>query len=1082
MDPAVFARDVALGAQDRAAAARFQNVERALDLFAGVFAGGLDAPAREDLIGIVAVMVMMMVVMVMMLMLVFIVIVMVMALALGIVALFTVVVVMVMMFVLVFVVIIVMMVVMMLVLLFVVVIVVLMMVMMLVLVFIVIIFVMVMALALGIVALFAVVVMMVMMVAFAVGIVAFFVIVEGHRSQELLLEAHAFAHRGQDLLAGQVIPRRGDDGRLRIMLAQQGHTGLHLLLGRLLGAGEHDGAGAFDLIVVELAEVLDVHAGLEDVGDGHAAAQHHFGHLFGDAVHRADDVGELAHAGGLDKDAVGRILLQDVLQSLSEIAYQRAADAALAHLGDLDAGFLQKAAVDADLAEFIFNQNHLFSGKAVGKQFFDQCCFTGSQEAADDINRSTHSKSPLLIILAIMHSLLYNVFEKSKGFSHKLYVSEGVRPMFCPLKRAFAKRITTVFMIIALLCMPLAGCSSGGESAPDASAAEPQTASVPESQPAESSVSPAESTPLPDESSEEDLPLPEPGIRQGAGEALKHLPSLREDSPACVLTDQRGSLYQIGYTTAFYWRNPYFDLYFKVPDTVSVSDDNVGKRLHQALELPETMVVESVMWTAEQETVMILYTDQVGSPLSILAFKEYMLRMNGSPEDRVEGASPDVSFTTIAGKSMFRYAPSGTDDVYYAYEKNGLLLTVQLIGVGAVEGAEDAWMYSFRDAAAYVKASGYEEGLYTDDTYESLYLDLRFTLPLWTTWDFNGYEPTGPEYSCEIAVASLDNTLYASLETQVVNTELSAKETLELLAGNFMISYPDTKYSLEHEEASFGGQTWEMCELLLKDENNNKWIRQYYLQLKDSRMILLNVTAPEGSKDAIESLLAAFSPLGVTETLYDNRPYTPGSTLYAETEPEDEPGDSADSSQQADSETDPAAQAPEPEVLGYVHEQMGLYYEGASFPEELLREAFGAGIRSSGGDPENTPTVPDFEFLWYEDQDPALFDQEFLVIWSEELPASSRQAEQYLLLLKNRLDSLFAPGTYIYEDYYSTAFIGGNLYVSMLAARLYDDDYAKLKAYFRVQGDRAFCILGQAKSEHLLDLQLLIDRLPGSPE
>ena len=72
-----------------------------------------------------------------------------------------------------------------------------------------------------------------------------------------------------------------------------------------------------------------------------------------------------------DDDAVGVVLLHHLLQGGAEIAHQRAADAAGVQLVDLDAAFLQKAAVNADLAELVLDQHHLLTGKGLFDELFD---------------------------------------------------------------------------------------------------------------------------------------------------------------------------------------------------------------------------------------------------------------------------------------------------------------------------------------------------------------------------------------------------------------------------------------------------------------------------------------------------------------------------------------------------------------------------------------------------------------------------------------------------------------------------------------------------------------------------------------
>ena len=200
-------------------------------------------------------------------------------------------------------------------------------------------------------------------------------------------------HGGEDDVAGQLIPRSGDDGGVGVVLLQQGDDLVQLVLGHVLGAGEDDGAGGLDLVIEELAEVLHIHLALLGVDNGHGAAQLHGGGLVG-VAHGAADVAQLAHAGGLDDDAVGVILLHHVVQRLVEVAHQRAADAAGVHLVDLDAGILQEAAVNADLAELIFDEHQLLTLEGLLQQLLDEGGLARTEETGNNVD-SRHDKLPL---------------------------------------------------------------------------------------------------------------------------------------------------------------------------------------------------------------------------------------------------------------------------------------------------------------------------------------------------------------------------------------------------------------------------------------------------------------------------------------------------------------------------------------------------------------------------------------------------------------------------------------------------------------------------------------------------------------
>ena len=229
-----------------------------------------------------------------------------------------------------------------------------------------------------------VVVMMVVMLFFLVLVGVLFVGPCSHGDQ-LCLEVVLGGHGLQDLLTGQLVPCGGHDGSGGILLPQHGDRSGDLLLAGGLGAAQDDAACVADLVVVELTEVLHIHLDLVDVGHGDEAAQLNI-QMLGHALDSAGHVGQLADARGLDDDAVGVVLLHHLLQSGTEIAHQRAADAACVQLVDLDAGLLQEAAVDADLAELVLDEHDLLAGKGLFDELLDKGGLTGAKEAGENID------------------------------------------------------------------------------------------------------------------------------------------------------------------------------------------------------------------------------------------------------------------------------------------------------------------------------------------------------------------------------------------------------------------------------------------------------------------------------------------------------------------------------------------------------------------------------------------------------------------------------------------------------------------------------------------------------------------------
>ena len=188
-----------------------------------------------------------------------------------------------------------------------------------------------------------------------------------------------------DRLSAQLIPGRSDNRCIRILLPDHGDCLIDLFLRGVLRPGENDCPGALNLVVIELAKVLHVHLYLLDIGNCHKRADLQIAFLRC-ILDRAADVRQLADAGRLDDDMIRVKLLHDLLQGLRKVPHQAAADAAGIHLGNIDAGFLQKPSVNPDLAELIFNQDYLLSCKHITDQFLNQRRLAGPEESRNNIN------------------------------------------------------------------------------------------------------------------------------------------------------------------------------------------------------------------------------------------------------------------------------------------------------------------------------------------------------------------------------------------------------------------------------------------------------------------------------------------------------------------------------------------------------------------------------------------------------------------------------------------------------------------------------------------------------------------------
>ena len=206
-----------------------------------------------------------------------------------------------------------------------------------------------------------------------------------HLVEQLLLKVMIALDGIEHGPAVQLSQRCRNDDRAAVVLPQKRHRLLNLLPGCPVCSGKQDGAGIFNLIQEEFAEIPDIHSRLCGIHDGNRTVQLHIGAGRG-IVHRPHDIGQLSHAGGLDQDPLRVVLLHHFLERSAKISDERAADAPRVHLTDFDAGLLQKSAVDADFAELIFNQDNLRARERFLQQLLDQGSLAGSKETGHNVD------------------------------------------------------------------------------------------------------------------------------------------------------------------------------------------------------------------------------------------------------------------------------------------------------------------------------------------------------------------------------------------------------------------------------------------------------------------------------------------------------------------------------------------------------------------------------------------------------------------------------------------------------------------------------------------------------------------------
>ena len=104
------------------------------------------------------------------------------------------------------------------------------------------------------------------------------------------------------------------------MLSEQFYCSIQFRLGDRICTGKNNGRRRFDLVVVKLTEVLHVNLYFSGIRHCHGITQYNImgSHL----VNCGNHIGQLTNTGRLNDYTVRVILGNDLLQRLSEVAYQ----------------------------------------------------------------------------------------------------------------------------------------------------------------------------------------------------------------------------------------------------------------------------------------------------------------------------------------------------------------------------------------------------------------------------------------------------------------------------------------------------------------------------------------------------------------------------------------------------------------------------------------------------------------------------------------------------------------------------------------------------------------------------------------
>ena len=201
---------------------------------------------------------------------------------------------------------------------------------------------------------------------------------------QLVCQRLSVLHGLHQLCAGELIPGGRHHGGDGIVLPQKRHRPIQLLLADGVRPAEDDGGSGFNLVVIEFPEVAHIDLAFSRIGHCHGVAQLHL--LASDLLHSGHHIAELSHTRGFNENPVWMVLVNHLLQSLAKVSHQGAANASGIHLPNFNARLLQKAAVNSNFAEFIFDEHQLLLAVAFGNHFADESRLPGSQETRVYIN------------------------------------------------------------------------------------------------------------------------------------------------------------------------------------------------------------------------------------------------------------------------------------------------------------------------------------------------------------------------------------------------------------------------------------------------------------------------------------------------------------------------------------------------------------------------------------------------------------------------------------------------------------------------------------------------------------------------
>lgn len=487
------------------------------------------------------------------------------------------------------------------------------------------------------------------------------------------------------------------------------------------------------------------------------------------------------------------------------------------------------------------------------------------------------------------------------------------------------------------------------------------------------------------------------------------------------LYDASSSLYTVGLSTAYSYSNPFFHLYYEVPANSYVSADAYIRQLHTYTGVGDGAAIEFLCTTEDNDTALLIFSESVAPELDA---REYLL--NEYSYDFLPSSESTITSVDVGGQEFLRYSPFGEKNVYYVRIENGIALNLQLLEVNSVPGSEEAWLSGFYDPS--IPTSAYCAPFYTTDSYESRWLNLRFTLPLDMSWFFEDEDTEDLYY--EIAAITSDSRLMVTLVSQTLPLEDSSLDPYLDLIESDLSSSPDYQSQRPEAPVQIAGSSWQSMICTLQMDEDTPVTLRYYVRIYQDRLLILWIQFFEDKAPQADALLEHFTPLDPAQLTYsDDEEYQPGilaDGVY--------------------SNPVMGLTLSAPQMLA--GSDAAEYFWTASSLENATLECLAMPALSASQAPSGS-----------------------LLFFSEDAPDTSYRVHEYLRILQEREPQ------YDFEESPGLALLGGKLYITQDAWSQDSDSPLYRKYYFRFQGDQVFCILASTDADHITYINDLVESM-----